>query len=323
MLKSFLTQRYAIVLVAALGVAGCGDSKDKGASSATPPGGLTQEQAARVLAKVGDRSITLGDFALAIERMDPFDRLRYQTVEKRKELLNEMVDLELLAAEAERRGLGKDAATQEAIRQLLRDALLEEVHKSLPAPAEIPMAEVQRYYDDHIAEFREPERRRVSVIVLEDEAKAKAVLESLGASATTDAWGRAFFENSITAKNEKQGNLPLDLAGDLGVVGPPGQPKGENAKVPAAAREAVFKLSKVGDVFGEVISDGKFFYILRMSGQTKAHDRSLAEADRNIRVAILKQKMIEQEQELEKELRAKYKVEIDEAKLSKIANSRP
>lgn len=306
-------------LALAAGVSSCGDARTKTASSNKPPGGLTEEQAARVIARVGDENITLGDYALAIERMDPFDRLRYQTTEKRRELLANMIDLELLAAEAKRRGLGNDVETQEAVRQILRDELLAEVHRTLPPPAEIPESEIRAYYEAHIEEFREPERRRVSVIVIDDAEKAKALLAELGSGAVSaDAWGKAFFENSKTAKGEKKQNLPIDLAGDLGVVGPPNHKKGANSKVPKVVQETVFKLSKVGEVFPEVVTDGSTHYLVRMSGSTAAYDRGVAEADRQIRVAILKQKMIDQERALEEELRAKYKVEIDEAVLAKV-----
>lgn len=271
-----------------------------------------------MVARVGDENITLGDYALAIERMDPFDRLRYQTTEKRRELLNNMIDLELLAAEAKRRGLGNDAETQEAVRQVLRDALLAEVHRPLPPPAEIPQSEIQAYYEAHIEEFREPERRRVSVVALDDGEKAKELLGQAQGNVSADVWGKLFFENSKTAKTEKKQNLPLDLAGDLGVVGPPGDKKGANVKVPRAVQEAVFKLAKVGDVHPEVVTDGSVFYLVRMSGLTAGHERSVAEADRQIRVAILKQKMVDLEKALEQELRAKYKVEIDESVLGRV-----
>jgi hypothetical protein len=307
-----------VPVVFSLALLACGDSKSKGASSAAPPGGLTEEQAARVVAKVGDATITLGDYARGLERMDPFDRLRYQTIEKRRELLDEMIDLQLLAAEAKRRGLGDDAQTQEAVRQLLRDALLDEVHKELPPPVQITQAEVQAFYEANAAEFREPERRRVSVIVLDDADKAKTVLEAAASGVTADTWGKLFFENSTTAKSEKKSNLPLDLAGDLGVVSAPGEKKGSNDRVPAAVREAVFKLAKVGDVYPEVVSAGGKSFIVRMSGLTAAYERPVAEADRQIRVAILKQKMLEQEKQLEEELRKKYKVEIDESVLARV-----
>ena len=60
-------------------------------SASAVPGKLTPELAKQVLAKVGDREITLGEYAETLERMDPFERLRYQSADRRKQLLNEIV----------------------------------------------------------------------------------------------------------------------------------------------------------------------------------------------------------------------------------------
>ena len=52
---------------------------------------------------------------------------------------------------------------------------------------------------------------------------------------------------------------------------------------------------------------------------TAGHERSIAEAERQIRVELLKQKMAAQESELEGSLRKKFKVEIDEQALAKLS----
>src|SRR5207253_5662402 len=122
---------------------------------------LTPEQAAKVLAKVGDKTITLGDYVAALEHMDQFDRMRYQSPERRKELLGEMINVELLAEEARAKGYDKDPQTQEEIRGVLRDAMLAQARKGAPSAADIPLAEVQAYFDAHKDEYRDPERRRV------------------------------------------------------------------------------------------------------------------------------------------------------------------
>src|SRR5437773_1904701 len=103
---------------------GCNESalEQPAADSGPPVAGLSAKEAAKVVAKVDDHAITLGEFAKSLERMDQFDRLRYQTKERRRELLNEMIDVQLLAAEAKRRGLDKDPETQDQIRGILRDA---------------------------------------------------------------------------------------------------------------------------------------------------------------------------------------------------------
>src|SRR4051812_48575274 len=74
----------AVVSLAAL--AGCNEPALKQATvdGGATVAGLSPEQAARVVAKVGDRSITLGEFAKTLERMDQFDRLRYQSKDRRR-----------------------------------------------------------------------------------------------------------------------------------------------------------------------------------------------------------------------------------------------
>jgi peptidyl-prolyl cis-trans isomerase C len=316
------TAALAATLAAAL-LVGCGNGGGAApsASASALPFGLTEEQAARVLVRVGEETITLGDYAAALDRMDPFDRLRYQSPEKRRELLKEMIDLELLAVEAKRRGLDQRPEAQEAARQVLRDALLSEVHRSLPAPASIPIDEVRAYYEEHREEYREPERRRVSVIALDDEAKAKSALEEAVKSPDATTWGTLVKERSLFAASEKTSKLPLDLAGDLGIVGPPADAKGANPKVPQPVREAVFAIAEVGGVHPELVRHEGKLYVVRLAGKTAAHERSVEEADRQIRVELLKRKQAELETKLEAELRAKYKVEIDEAALGRVSTA--
>src|ERR1700739_3914634 len=123
-----MSRKPALLAVALLSLPGCkscgGDSgqTDAGEHRQTSP--LTPEQAAKVLAKVGDDTITLGDYVAAIEHMDQFDRLRYQAPERRKELLEELIDVELLAQEATAKGYDKDPVAQQELRTVLRDAML-------------------------------------------------------------------------------------------------------------------------------------------------------------------------------------------------------
>jgi len=285
------------------------------ASASAAPAGLTPELAARVLAKVGDHEITLGEYAATLERMDPFERVRYQSPERRKQLLDELIDLELLADEARRRGLDKTPETQERVRQMLRDELLAHTRASLPPPGDISEADARRYYEQHRDDFREPERRRVAHIALGSEAEAKAVLEkALGA--TPAEWGKLVAEKSRDARGKPSTTMPPELAGDLGIVGPPGHARGENPNVPEPLRAAVFEIGELGGVLGRVVPAAHAFHVVRMTGKTDARDRSYADAERSIRVALVQERIRAREAELEQELEKKYPVTIDEAQLA-------
>jgi peptidyl-prolyl cis-trans isomerase C len=309
------------VLLSFCSAAGCSKKSDSptpvasvSASASAKRPALSPELAAKVLAKVGDRTITLGEYAATLERMDPFERLRYQSADRRKQLLEEMIEVELLAGEARRRGLDKLPETEERRRQLLRDELLEGLKSGLPAPNDIPEAEVRAYYDSHKSEFDEPERRRVSAIVLGSEAEAKRVL-ALAREASADGWGKLVEQYGKNKKLRPGPPPPSELAGDLGIVGPPGDSRGQNPRVPEPVREAVFRVAKVGDVHGEVVKAADGFYVVRLSGKTDARSRTYQEAERAIRVAVVQSKIREREAALEAELRKKYPVQIDEAAL--------
>jgi DNA-directed RNA polymerase subunit F len=288
------------------------DAGETGAAAA----GLTPEQAAQVLAKVGDRTITVGDYQAALEHMGQFDRLRYQSPERRKELLEEMIQVYLLADEATAQGYDKDPLTQQELRTVLRDALFAEVHKGAPAPDALPAEEVRAYFDAHQDEYRDPERRRIAVIVLRDEATAKQALEAAKRATTNTQWGEI-----VRSKSIDQGaklDVPVDLAGDVGLVSPPGDPRGSNGRVPEEVRAAAFEIPKVGNVLGRVVKADGRFYVVRFTQKAEARARTFAEAERSIRIKLSQDKMRATEDKLLAELRKQLPVEIDENALSHV-----
>jgi DNA-directed RNA polymerase subunit F len=308
-------RRAVVILLATLsGCKGCsgGGATDAGTSPTTL---LTNEQAAQVLAKVGDRDLTLGEFTAALEHMDQFDRLRYQSVERRKELLDEMINVELLADEATAKGYDKEPLAQQELRAILRDAMLAEARKGAPAPADIPTSEVRAWFDAHIADYKDPERRRVSAIAV---GSASAANELLGRAKKTSAaeWGELVKAKSIDP--QARSNVPVDLAGDLGIVSPPSDPRGDNPRVPSPVRAAVFTIPEVGDVAPSPVQAGDKFYLVRLTQKIAAHERTFEEAERSIRVKLAQDKVREREDALVAELKKTIKVEVDEAALKTV-----
>lgn len=284
------------------------------ASASAPPLGLSPELGARVLAKVGDRTITLAEYAAVLEGMDRFERLRYQTADRRKQLLEEMIQVELLSREAERRGLAEKPEAKEMVRLILRDAVLGDLRQKQPRPEDIPQAQVRAYYDAHRAEYRDPERRRVSVIALPDAAQARAVREAAQDASPKD-WGDLVVKHTPGLK----GDVPAELAGDLGFVTAKAAGKTDNAKVPEVVREAVYEIEGPGKVLPRVVTDGKQHYVVRLVAVNAPRDRTFEEAERTIRLKLLQESFDQARAALEKELAEKYPVKIDEAALAKVA----
>ena len=311
----------AIIALCTLSAVALGGCKSCGGADATEDGGhaqtssLTPEQAAKVLAKVGNQTITLGDYVAALEHMDQFDRLRYQSPERRKELLDELVEVELLAQEATEKGYDKDPEAQQELRAVLRDAMLREAHAGAPQPSAISDADVRAYYDAHKADFRDPERRRVSLIVTDSEAGAKAALEKAKGS-TAAQWGALVRELSVD--KQAKANVPVDLAGDFGLVSPPGDAKGQNPRVPEEVRAAAFEIDKPNDVLARVVKSGSDWYVVRLTQKQDAHERTFAEAERAIRVRIAQDRSKAKEDETYEALRKQFPVKIDEAALATV-----
>jgi peptidyl-prolyl cis-trans isomerase C len=309
------------IAVAALGCDGCTSSSP---SSTLDPGAdaggrLTPEQASQVLAKVGDRTITLGDYAAALERMDPFERMRYQTEDRRQALLDEMINVELLAREAERRKLDQRPDTIELVRQFQRDELLARLRASLPKPSDLPAAEVSGYYQDHRADFQEPEQRRAAQIVLADQdAARRALREATGAS--PERWRelvQKYAPAALTDSGDKTAaRPPIDVPGDLGFLS--AAPDEPHDDVPAAVRTAVFQIAEPGGVYPEPVASGGpsgQWHVVRLVSVREARQRSLAEVDTIIRVRLVQAREAEARAALLARLRQTTTVEVDETAL--------
>lgn len=308
------------LLALVLGCSACGRGSKGNAADAGAPvtsAGIPPEQAARVIAKVGDRAITLGDFAAALEHMDQFDRLRYQSPERRLELLQEMIRVQLLADEAVAKGYDKDPIAAQEIRAVLRDAVLEDAKKHARAPADIPASDVHAYFDAHRAEYKDPERRALSVVVARDEATAAAVIAAYKKTPTPVTWGELVRDKSLDA--QARANVPVDLAGDVGFVSPPGDPRGTNPRVPEEVRVAGFAIPAVGDIAPAPVkaANGKI-YVVRLARKVDARERSFEEAERTIRIKLAQDEIQKKEEELLASLRKQYPVQIDEAALAQV-----
>jgi hypothetical protein len=243
--------------------------------------------------------------------------MRFQAPERRKELLREMIDVMLLADEAREKGYDKDPETEEAIRQVLRDAVLEKAREGAPTPSDIPADEVRAYYDAHRADFRDPERRRISLIVLPNDAGAASVLD-LATKASASKWGELVRSKSVSP--QAKANVPVDLAGDYGFVNPPDDKHlSAPSQVPDEVRAAAFEIDKEGDVLPRVVkvASGKA-YIVRLTKKTDPHDRTLEEAERMIRVKLAQEKVRAKEEALMDQLRKQFPVTVDEAALAKV-----
>lgn len=263
--------------------------------------GLTEEQAKQVIAKVGDTTITLGQFADRLASQSPYLRARYASPERRKEFLDNMVRFELLSLEAKKRGLDKEDEVVRVKQQMMVQQMMKELFDDGGVKlSDIPDSEITAYYEQNKAEFNKPEQRRASHILFKDKAKAQAVLAKLKAAPNDMELFRKLAEQNTQDAETKErfGDLRFfTKEATAGEVGPP-----------AAVRSAVFALAKNGDLVPDVVQTEQGFHVVKLTGERAALARSLEDARRLIQNRLWRKKREDAIEKFVADLRSKGNV---------------
>jgi peptidyl-prolyl cis-trans isomerase C len=293
----------------------CGGKDDKPNADPKPAEskhGLSAEQAKEPLVVVGSTTITLGDFAEELADKSPYLRARYSSPQRRRELLDEMVKRELLAAEASKRGLDKTEEVQRTRKQVMIQQLMKTEFEEKVKLGDITDAEIDAYFKAHPEEFNKPAQVRASQILIKDEAKAKKTLKQV-IDAKDD---NKVFRDLATSLNEDAETK--DRAGDLQFFSRPDQRVEGDPPVPAAVAEAAFKLEKIGEVYPELVKSEQGFHIVKLTGKRKELSRTLDQARRPIQHKLWREKREAAVDGFVKGLRDKAKVSEDWSLLDKI-----
>lgn len=133
-----------------------------------------------LLAKVDDWSIGTTDFRDKLEALKtllPQDDLQKQIddPETKKRILQELVNLEILAQAAEREGLDNDAEVRNAVREFKRNFLAQKLLGNLYKDITVTDVEIETFYNTNKLIFREPEERKIREIVIPNETQMKDV----------------------------------------------------------------------------------------------------------------------------------------------------
>ena len=314
-------QRRALILafLSILGciVVACGEDDvaqtDPGAAaSQTRTHGLTEAEASQVLAKIGDREITVGEFAESIASKGPFLRTRYNAPERRRELLDQMVRFELLAQEADARGLDDLPDVQRARKQVLIRRFLKQEFEDRIQLTDIADADVEAYYTAHLDEFNKPEQVRASQIVIADQATAQRVLRQLLQNPSDMRLFRQL------AEQHNQDAVTRDRFGDMGFFSRPAERQAGEPQVAAEVADAVFALDTIGAVHPELVRASDGFHIVKITGRRAPLHRTLEEAARPIRHRLWRERRETAVEEMVARLRAEADVEEDLSLLDQV-----
>jgi peptidyl-prolyl cis-trans isomerase C len=275
---------------------GCGSSKKSG-----------DDRGARAdaVAQLDDSVITVGDLERSINSQSPYARSRYQSMDKKKELLDDMVRLELFNKEAQRRGLTNDPELSRTIKELIAQRLMKDEVAKVKME-DISDSDTRDYYEAHRTAFNQPEQVQVAWIVVKDASDARRVLADgrIKAAAGDEAFRRLVAESSQDPVTKDKGGL-LPFFDDT----PRAMPK--------EVIDAAFSLANPGDVSAPVkVPTG--LAILKLVARKKAVSRQYTDVKQQLRNILYRDRQQERKTALEKELREKSNLKIDEAKLTSV-----
>lgn len=244
-----------------------------------------------VLAKIGNQTITEADLQEWVNAVP--DRFRQQvlTPEGKKRTLDYIVNIQVMAAEAEKQSMDKAPEIQKLLlltrNDLLARVFLDKMTKDLPAPTE---QEAKEYYEKNKSQYSVPESVHLHHILLKTEDEAKKALDRV--TKKGEKFADVATQVSICPSKAKGGNLDW-------------LPKGSLVK---EIEDVAFSMKK-GEIKGPVQS--KFGYHILLLEDTKPAQESSYDQVKDYIMEQLKfQKQQEQYEKLSESLRKKMGVEI-------------
>jgi peptidyl-prolyl cis-trans isomerase C len=271
-----------------------------------------------VVARVGDESITAEELKHRLDETSPFLRARYNTLERKKEFLENLVRNELLAQEARRQGFDKSPAVKEQMKRAMIQELIKKQLDERLSGADIADGELKKFYDAHLDDFVKPERARVFHILLaaanpkELAAAKKHAQELLRDIEAREKKGEVNAFQTVAMKESKD-QLSAPMGGDLRFLS-----KDELAKAynPPLA-EAAFALKNPGDKAGPV-ETAAGVELVKLQVKTVALNRNFDESKESIRGRMARERRSREYDDWMKKLRENAKVSIDDAELDKV-----
>jgi len=241
------------------GVAGGQDCCEHG-GKAEP--GIDDEEQARLglpVAEVAGVRMTVGDLESAIAKQSPLMRKELEDPDKLKEFLDKLLNMEVLAAEAARRGYDKDPEVVSVLRNQLASLMHRQIADTI-AETQPTDEDLRAYYEANIDSYRKPAKVRARHILISAEDKARELLDNVKRNKPSQ------YEFRRLAQENSEDEATRLRGGDLTFFPMPGERKDDDPEVPDPVAEAAFRIKENGEILPELVKSDKGFHIIMRTG---------------------------------------------------------
>jgi parvulin-like peptidyl-prolyl isomerase len=231
-----------------------------------------------VILTIGDEKMTVGEYEKFVDTLPE----QYRTAARgpaKRQLVEQLVDVKIMAQEARKRKLDQDATFKAQLAFQAENLLAGTIYRQMSNDLKVDDAELHKYYDEHKSEYERVRARHILIRfkgspvpksekpeLSEEEALAKA-----NALRTRLKAGEDF---ATVAKAESDDTGSGKNGGDLNFFG-------RTQMVPAFA-EAAFKLP-AGQVSEPVKTQFGYHLILVEAHETKTFDEERADIEKKLR----------------------------------------
>ncbi len=239
-----------------------------------------------VVAWSGEQRIQTAEFESYVRRLPPPQRREYTSLEKKQEMLRNLIKFNTLAARAVEDGLDKDpdvllAMKTEMVKKFLQQRFGE------GADVVIDDAAVEARYQEQIRRYKKPARVRASHILIAEEAAAGRILKELKKEiAVPGNSTRKVFREFVRKYSEDVATS--ERGGDLLFFAADGTREAAPA-LDARVAQAAFAIQAVNQVSNVVTGDAGF-HILLVTNRRDEVNQSLDEVRESIREALSRER---------------------------------
>jgi peptidyl-prolyl cis-trans isomerase C len=246
----------------------------------------------KVLARIGNETVTDADLKEMVNVVPENFKRFYETPEGRKKTIDYVVNIYVLAAEAEKQGMDKTPAVTRLLNFTKKDLLarlyLDNMTKNLETPTE---AEAKTFYEQNKAQYAVPESVHLHHILVKTDKEAKDVLGRLKKG---EKFPDVASQVSICPSKAKGGNLDW-------------LPRGSLVK---EIEDVAFTM-KNGEITGPVQT--KFgYHVLLLEDKKPAQESTFDQVKDYILEQLKFQKQQDQYEKLAESLRKKLNVQVTE-----------
>jgi peptidyl-prolyl cis-trans isomerase C len=243
----------------------------------------------RVLARMSNKYITLGDFRKRIEKVPSY--YRNMIDKNKKRFLDETIVEMMFYEEAIRQSLDRDKEVKQVLVEAKKKILIAKlIQKEVESKIKIEDSEARKFYEEHKEEFKSQELWRASHILVSTEKEAQDILGQISNGASFETLAR-----------EKSMDATATRGGDVGYF--------RQGQIIPAFEAACLKL-KPGEV-GPIIHTEFGYHVIKLTGKKEPSVEPYEKVKAKVIEELKKAKRSELFDRLVMDLKSRYKVEVE------------